>query len=337
MRKPFIVSELSANHLGCLTRALELVAAAADAGADGFKLQTFEPEQMVGDPDYVLRDGPWAGRRLLDLYREAQTPKSWHARIFAECRAQGLVPFSSPFHPDDVDFLQSIDCPIYKIASFEIIDRDLVEACARTAKPLIISTGMASQQEILAARRWTHDCGNDDVTFLKCTSAYPARIADANLATMVAMRDQLGLDVGVSDHTRGHHVAAAAVALGATVVEKHLTLSRADGGPDAGFSLEPDEFREMVGACRAAAAAVGERKFGPGAEESASLELRRSLWFATDMQAGQEVSARNLRSARPGNGLSPSVMRKICGTRVLVDVRAGEPVQAEVLMNGAAL
>lgn len=283
MNRPFIVAELSANHLGSLDRAVDIVQAAADAGADAIKLQTFTPEQMA-ETNAVVESGPWAGRKLLELYREAHTPREWHKPLFGLAKLRGMVAFSSVFHPDDVDFLETLDCPIYKIASFELTDLALIERTARTMKPVIMSTGMATYDEIAGAARivWRHGKGgamkaasDGDVTLLKCTSAYPADASDSNLATLADIRERFSCDVGLSDHTPGIGVAVAATALGATVIEKHLTLSRADGGPDAAFSMEPHEFAQLVTECRRAAAAIGVVRYGPSASEASSVPLRR--------------------------------------------------------------
>jgi len=271
-----IVAELSANHLGHLDRALEIIEAAAAAGASAVKFQTFTPEQMA-EPGVVIQSGPWAGREALDLYREAHTPREWHGPLFARARELGIVAFSSVFHPDDVDFLETLGCPMYKIASFEINDLPLIRRAARTGKPVIISTGMASLEEIELAAAVV-ECAyspRGHLTLLKCTSAYPARPNDAHLATMMDMRNRIGCEVGLSDHTLGIGVAVAAAALGATMIEKHLTLARSDGGPDAAFSMEPDEFVQMVTECRRAAEAVGEVCYGPSAAEAPYLGLRR--------------------------------------------------------------
>jgi len=283
-RQPFIVAEMSASHLGSFTRAMAIIDAAAEAGADGIKLQTFTPEQMA-DPDTVVQAGPWAGRHLLDLYREAHVPRAWHGPLFKYAQQRGLVAFSSAFHQDDVDFLETFDCPIYKIASFELTDTGLIYYAAKTGKPLIISTGMGSQTEIAIALTAAVTAGATDVTLLKCTSAYPASPADANLATMLSMAKPWNIaspqgaitpDVGLSDHTLGIGVAVAATALGATVIEKHLTLSRNDGGLDSEFSMEPAEFKQMVVECKRAAASIGRVHYGPTNSEYASLMLRRA-------------------------------------------------------------
>jgi len=286
MNKPFIVAEMSANHLGDLARAHRIIDAAAGAGADAIKFQTFTPEQMV-DPDKVIEAGPWAGWKAIDLYRKAHTPREWHVELFDHARNVGLTPFSSVFHPDDVDFLETLDCPIYKIASFELLDTLLIEHAARTKKPMIISTGMAGTDEVANATSAAFLAGCLDMTILQCTSAYPADASEANLCMLPQMRKwamdslshhpsaRIKLQVGLSDHTLGIGVAVAAVALGATVIEKHLTISRLHGGPDAEFSMEPDEFAQLVAECRRAAAAIGTVRYGPTPGEAASLLLRR--------------------------------------------------------------
>lgn len=282
MNKPMIVAEISANHLGSLKRAIALIDCAAASGADAVKFQTFTPEQMV-DADVKILRGPWAGRNALELYRECHTPRAWHAELFARAQELGIAAFSSVFHPEDVAFLEGLECPMYKISSFEITDLNLIAFAARTLKPLIISTGMATQGEIFeatqtAARvvRAERPLGPPpDITLLKCTSAYPARVEDANLASMEEMAAWGMIKVGVSDHTLGYTVPVVATALGASVIEKHLTISRADGGPDAAFSAEPAEFASMVALCRQAAKALGEVRFGPTESELAHILLRR--------------------------------------------------------------
>lgn len=275
MKEPFIIAEISANHLGSVNRALELIRAAANAGAGGVKFQTFTPEQMV-DADRVIEAGPWAGRLAIDLYREAHTPREWHPMLFAAAKRYGLVPLSSVFHPDDVDYLETLDCPMYKISSFENGDLPLIARVAFTGKPMLISTGMATTEDLDGLHRCLlAGASMQSTTLLKCTSAYPAREDEANLVTMSHMRARWGCDVGLSDHTPGIGVAVAATAMGATVIEKHLTLSRADGGPDAAFSMEPHEFAQMVIECRRAAAAIGTVQYGPTPGEAASMLLRR--------------------------------------------------------------
>jgi len=269
-----IVAELSANHLGSLDRALSIVQAAARAGADAVKLQTFTPEQMAA-PGARIPSGPWFGREAIELYREAHTPREWHASLFALAHDLGIEAFSSVFHPDDVDFLETLGCPRYKIASFELTDHALIRYAARTVKPIIISTGMATEDEIARAA-WAAD-DSPHLTLLKCTSAYPAPASEANLLTMQRLTVFPRCRAyGLSDHTMGIGVAVAAAALGATMIEKHLTLARSDGGLDAAFSMEPAEFAQMVTECRRAVEAVGEVRYGPSAAEAEHLSLRRA-------------------------------------------------------------
>jgi pseudaminic acid synthase len=323
---PLIVAEMSANHLGSLDRAMAIVDAAAEAGANAIKLQTWAPDTMCLDRSYTLQSGPWAGRKLFDLYREAYTPWEWHRPIFDRARSKGLIPFSAAFDRESVDFLETLGVDRHKVASFELTDLPLIRYAARTGKPLIMSTGMASVAEITAAYAAAN---SRRITLLKCTSAYPATVDDANLATIPDMRQWLGCDVGLSDHTPGHEVAAAAAALGATIIEKHLTLSRADEGPDAGFSMEPDEFAAMVKACRTAAAARGAPHYGCTPSESTAL--RRSLYIARDMKAGEMLTADNLRTARPACGLPPAKYQVVLGQTIKQDAMAGAPLTMELL------
>ena len=276
MNKPYIVAELSANHLGSLERALRIIDAAKWAGADAIKFQTFAVKSLAPDPDRVIESGPWAGSSMGDLYSQAQTPRQWHETLFAYARANEIEPFSSVFSPDDVDFLEELRCPRYKIASFELVDLDLVRYAAGKGKPIVMSTGMATAWDIGEAYFAAWGMANcPSITLLKCTSAYPATAADANLSTMGDMRKAFRhAEVGLSDHTLGIAVPVAATALGAAMIEKHLTLKRSDGGPDAAFSLEPDEFKQMVSACREAAEAIGEVRYGPTESERAQLQFR---------------------------------------------------------------
>lgn len=279
-----LVAEISGNHLGSVERMHRLVKAAINAGADAVKLQTFTPEQMA-DLGAIVQAGPWAGCNLVDLYRRTHIPREWYPELFALGRRFGVEVFSSVFHPDDVDFLEILSCPRYKIASFELTDHALIRRVARTGKPIIISTGMATEEEIKEAAEaaLNADGGCLDVTLLKCTTAYPAPASEANLRAMYCLpaipRRPPGVSTvryGLSDHTLGIGVAVAAAALGASMIEKHLTLSRADGGPDAGFSMEPHEFGQLVLECRRAEQAIGEVRYGPTEEERAYLPLRRA-------------------------------------------------------------
>lgn len=278
---PFIVAEISGNHLGSKDRAIKLINAAVHCGADAVKFQCFAPEQMA-DFGVIVQAGTWAGRELVDLYRETHTPRDWFPFLFSHARASHIIPFASVFHPDDVDFLETLDCQMYKISSFEILDLPLIRHAAQTGKPIIISTGMATLDEIWPA----FDACNQGrpgpepwecpwPTLLRCTSAYPASAEDAALTSIPDLAHRYDCDVGLSDHTLGIAVPVAATVLGASMIEKHLCLSRADGGPDAGFSSEPAEFAAMVVACREAAAAIGEVRYGPTPSEMSSLPLRR--------------------------------------------------------------
>ncbi len=272
-KAPFIVAEIGGNHMGDLDTALLLIDEAKAAGADAVKFQCFTPEQMA-EPGSVIEAGPWAGRHLLDLYRETHTPRAWFKTLFDFAHSIGIVPFSSVFHPDDVDFLETLGCPFYKIASFELTDLPLIRHAARTRKPIILSTGMATHHEIEWASLAAAASGHT-TTLLKCTSAYPAPLIDANLVTMLGSRLEFGDDYGLSDHTLGTTAAVVATALGASMIEKHLIASRSDGGPDAAFSAEPHEFKAMVKACNEATEALGQIRYGPTESEMAHIGLRR--------------------------------------------------------------
>ena len=320
MTTPFIVAEMSANHMRSLPRALLLVDAAADAGADAIKVQTWTPGTMC-IAEHVLDSGPWAGRDLRSLYAEAFLPWEWHAPIFERARSRGLIPFSAAFDAGAVDFLETLGVDRHKVASFELVDLPLIRYMASKGKPMILSTGMATWEEIEEAG---DAAGWDDITLLKCTSAYPADASDANLSTFPG--DWRSHAWGLSDHSLGIGVAVAATALGATYIEKHLTLSRADGGLDAGFSMEPAEFAQMVVECRRAAAAIGEVRYGPGPHESTAL--RRSLWVTQPVAAGERlVLGVNVATARPALGLPPSTTLTTARCRI----EAGTPLTAEVM------
>lgn len=323
--KPEIVAEISCNHLGDLGRAIALIEAAKNSGADAVKFQCWHPDRMVVDRSYNLTSGSWAGRNLYDLYQEAFTPWEWFPTLFGHAKEVGIEMFSSVFDTEALAFLETLGCPRYKIASFEITDLPLIRAVSSTGKPIIISTGLASANEVIDAVYAT-DVGGG-ITLLKCTSAYPASAESANLATLDDMRlytDQ----VGVSDHTLGLVVPIAATALGAKMIEKHLTLSRSDGGPDAAFSSEPHEFKAMVDACRDAAAAIGTVRYGPTEEEASSLQYRRSLYACKPIGEGVEFTKDTIdvfvRSARPAQGLPPDY--PLLGKRTTRALAAGDPI-----------
>jgi N-acetylneuraminate synthase len=300
---------------------MAIVDAAADAGASAIKLQTWSKDTMCVDKTYTLQNGPWKGRRLYDLYQEARTPWGWHLPLFERARKRGLIPFSAAFDKASVDFLERLEVDRHKVASFELVDLPLIRYMASKGKPMILSTGMATREEIHDAALVVReaDC---DLTLLKCTSAYPADASDANLVTLqslAAWSDSLGL----SDHTLGIGVAVAATALGCCYIEKHLTLSRADGGPDAGFSSEPAEFKQMVTECRRAAKAIGVPSYGPGPNES--TDLRRSLWVIRDCKQGEPlIFGHDIATARPALGLPPSF--DLTGCKASRDLRAGTPL-----------
>ena len=318
--RPFIIAELSANHLGRLERAIALVAAAWDAGADAVKLQTWSQMTIDGR---TIDSGPWAGRGMRELYEEARTPWGWHQPLFEAAANLGIECFASAFDPESVDFLEGLGCPRYKVASFEITDVPLIRYIAQTSKPMIISTGMATEREIAEAYAAADASGCTDITLLKCTSAYPAK--ESNLLTMVDLARKYGR-AGFSDHTIGIGAPVAAAALGAVAIEKHLTLSRAAGGPDAGFSAEREEFKAMVTACREAAAALGKVTYGPAADEMVSLQFRRGLYFTRDLAAGAVIVHGDVRSYRPAAGLPPKDLPRIIGAKLCCNVSRGTPV-----------
>lgn len=327
-----VVAELSANHNGSLDTALKLVEAVAAAGAWAVKLQTWEPGTMVLDRSIVLRDGPWVGTNLAELYERAHTPWPWHHPIFQRARELGLEVFSSVFDVESLDFLERLGCSRYKVASFEAVDLQLIRAIAKTKKPMIISTGMASKDEIEWAVCAAREEGSRDITLLKCTSAYPADGSSANLATMRTMAVQWSVEVGLSDHTQGIGVAVVAAAMGASMIEKHVTLDRAAGGLDAAFSLEPAELARLVAEVKAVEKSIGVgAAYGASEHEQPQVALRRSLYFAEDIPAGTYLGERHIKTARPALGLPPRYYRRVLGARLLSDVRAGAPVTWPVM------
>ena len=330
-QKPFIIAEMSGNHNQSLERALAIVDAAAAAGVDAIKIQTYTADTMTLDIDtgeffIADKDSLWKGESLYHLYEKAHTPWEWHKPIFDRCKEHGIMGFSTPFDDTSVDFLEELDVPCYKIASFENVDLPLIRKAARTGKPIIASTGMTTVSELADLVRTARDNGCTDLTLLKCTSSYPSSPEGTNLRTIPHMRELFGCDVGLSDHTLGIGVAVASVALGATVIEKHFTLSRADGGVDAAFSLEPDEMAQLVRECRAAALAMGEVCCEMAEQEKKSLQFRRSLYIAEDMRAGDVLTEKNLRRIRPGHGLSPKHYDALLGQKVRCDVKRGTPM-----------
>lgn len=334
--RPYLIAEMSGNHNHSLDRALEIVIAAAQSGADAIKLQTYTADTITLDhdgPGFVIEDenSLWNGRRLHELYEEAHTPWDWHGPIMALAQKLGIDCFSSPFDASAVDFLESLDVPAYKIASFESIDLPLIRKVAETGKPMIISTGMASVVEIGEALRAASEAGNEQVCILKCTSTYPATPENTNIRTIPNMRDTFGCEVGLSDHTMGTGVAVAATALGAVLIEKHFTLARADGGIDSAFSLEPAEFRALREETERAWQALGEVTYGGTRAEDGSKQFRRSLYVAADMIQGEAFTPENLRSVRPGFGLPPKFRDILLGKRVNRAVMKGTPVSWDLI------
>jgi N-acetylneuraminate synthase len=334
--RPFIVAEMSGNHNQSLDRALAIVEAAARAGAHALKLQTYTPDTMTLDIDeneFHIGDADslWKGTSLYKLYGQAYTPWEWHRPIFDRCRELGLIAFSTPFDASAVDFLEELDVPAYKVASFENTDLPLIRKIARTGKPMIISTGMATVAELDETVRTAREAGCRDIILLKCTSTYPASPEDTNIMTIPHMRDLFGVQVGLSDHTMGVGVAVASVALGATLIEKHFTLARADGGVDATFSLEPDELQALVVETERAWQSLGRVHYGQTEKEKRSLQFRRSLYVVKDVKAGDVLTEDNLRAIRPGFGLPPKYYDKLLGRRVARDTKRGTPVTWDLL------
>jgi N-acetylneuraminate synthase len=334
---PFIIAEMSGNHNQSLERALEIVEAAAGAGAHALKIQTYTADSMTLDLDhgeFVISDpnSLWSGQSLHKLYQQACTPYAWHAPIFARCRELGMLCFSTPFDEAAVDFLEALDVPCYKVASFENTDLPLIRKMAATGKPLIISTGMASIAELDETVRAARAAGCTDLVLLKCTSTYPATPDNTNLATIPHMADLFGCAVGLSDHTMGIGAAVASVVLGAAVIEKHFTLRRADGGVDSAFSLEPDEMRSLVVESERAWRALGQVSYGPTRAELASLQFRRSLYVAEDIKAGEALDAVNMRRIRPGFGLAPKYYELLLGRRVRQDLAKGTALSWDLLL-----
>lgn len=320
---PFIVAEISSNHLGDYDRAVSMVMAAKTAGADAVKFQVYELDTLAAD--VMLESGPWDGYSYYELYAEGRTPWVWLRKLFDFARSIGIVPFASPFSESAVEFLEALDCPIYKVASPEIIHLPLIAACAQTGKPLIISTGMAELSEIYNADDVARSHGATDITFLHCISSYPANPEDFNLETMHTLKKH-NFRVGLSDHSLSSIAAVCAVALGATVIEKHFTLSRADGGSDAKFSLEPHEFADLVRDCRAAAKAMGTVQFGCRKSEESSFQYRRSLWLKKNVKEGQVITEADIAILRPNYGANPACFDIFVGMKARRDMKAGEPL-----------
>ena len=330
---PYIIAELSGNHNGEIERAFKLIDAAKNAGADAVKLQTYTADTITIDHDgrgFVIEGGLWNGRKLYELYQEAHTPWEWHPALFDYARKAGVACFSSPFDYSAIDMLERLDAPAYKIASFEIVDTPLIRYAAKTGKPLVISTGMAARAEIDSAVAAARQ-GDGSIALLHCISGYPTPVEEANLLRIPALAQAYDCPIGLSDHTLGVEASIAAVALGAAVIEKHITLARADGGPDAAFSLEPDELTKLVKSTRAAFAALGSAEYGRAASEEGNLAFRRSLYAVRDILTGETFTDANVRSIRPGFGLPPSRLPEILGARAAKPIARGTPLSVELI------
>jgi pseudaminic acid synthase len=331
---PMVVAELSANHNGSLEKALEHVREAKRCGADAIKLQTYTADTMTIDcesDDFKIRGGLWAGWKLYDLYKTAYTPWEWHETLFTEARRVGIIPFSTPFDESAVDVLERLDAPAYKIASFELVYPQLLARVARTGRPIILSTGMATLGEIAEAVETLRANGCSELVLLHCVSAYPAPAAAANLQTIPHMTEAFGVPVGLSDHTMGTAVACAAVSLGACVIEKHFILDRRNGGPDSAFSIEPNELKDLVTGCRMAWEARGEVSYAREAAEESNAVFRRSIYAVHDIGEGEILTPENVRIIRPGFGLPPRFLAQVLGRRVRRAVKRGEPILWETL------
>jgi pseudaminic acid synthase len=332
--EPYMICELSGNHNGSLDRALLLLEAAAATGADAIKIQSYTPDTITIDyngPGFRIEGGLWDGRTLYDLYAEAQTPFEWHEALFARGHELGVTLFSTPFDESAVDLLEELGAPAYKIASFEAIDLPLIAYVASKRKPMIISTGMANVDEIEEAVRTARENGCSQIVLLHCVSSYPAPDEQSNVRTVPDLAERFGVVSGLSDHTFGSAVAVASIALGGCVVEKHFTLARSDGGPDAAFSLEPDEFKTLVENCKRAWRALGQPTYDLQGCEQGSVAFRRSVYVVRDVRAGEELTHENVRSIRPGYGLPPKHLPEVLGRRAARDLKRGEPLAWDAL------
>lgn len=331
---PFLIAELSGNHNGRIETAFRLIEAAKSAGADAVKLQTYRPDTITlkSDlPDFQITEGPWKGHTLWDLYEWAHTPWDWHKDLFEYARKLDITIFSSPFDPTAVDLLEDLGAPAYKVASFEAVDLPLIRYIAGTGKPMIISTGMADEEEIGEAVEAAREGGCRQIALLHCVSGYPAPAADYNLRTIPNMMERFGLVTGLSDHTLGNATAIASIALGASIIEKHVTLDRNGGGPDDSFSLEPPELAALCRDAKTAWEALGQANYERKSSEKENVKFRRSLYFVKDLKTGDIVTKNSVRSVRPGYGISPGLLAEVIGARVTQNVHAGTPVNWKAL------
>lgn len=326
---PYVIAELSANHNGKLDTALELIEAAAAAGADAIKIQTYRADTMTirsDKPEFRIEGGLWHGRTLYDLYEEAHTPWEWHEALFAKARELGITLFSSPFDSTAVDLLENLGAPAFKIASFEVVDLPLIRRAARSGKPIVISTGLANDAEIASAIDTARRAGCNELAVLHCVSAYPAPASDYHLRTIEDIRARHDVVAGLSDHTLGNATAIAAIALGASVIEKHFTLDRSGGGPDDSFSLQPSELSDLCRDCRTAWEAMGRVDYAEKPSEAGSMQFRRSLYVVADVKAGDRITSDNVRSIRPGYGMPPRHYDELLGLRFVKDVERATPM-----------
>ena len=333
---PYIVAEMSGNHNGDISRAFAILEAAKEAGADAVKIQTYTADTITIDhdgPGFTIEGGIWNGRTLYDLYKEAHTPWEWHEPLFEKAHELGITLFSAPFDSTAVDFLESLHTPAYKIASFEAIDLPLITKTASTGKPLIISTGMADLGEIKDAIDTARNAGATDILVLHCVSGYPAPIGDCNLATIPDLSERFAVATGLSDHTKGITVPIAAVAQGAVMIEKHVTLCRSDGGPDAAFSIEPKELKHLVDGVQTAWEAIGQPHYDRKESEKGNVIFRRSLYIVRDIAAGEKFTCSNVRSIRPGHGLQPKYLPNVIGRRANRNLKRGEPLEFSMIQE----
>lgn len=330
--EPYIIAEMSANHNGSIDHALKIIKMANDAGADAVKMQTYRPDTITlnsSSDDFKIEGGLWHGRTLHDLYHEAHTPWEWHRPLFDYARTLGITIFSSPFDHTAVDFLETLDAPAYKIASFEAIDLPLIRKVAATGKPVIISTGMCNLLEIERAIGAARGAGCQELVVLRCVSAYPASAEEYNLSTIYDVANKFNVLTGLSDHTLDNTIAIASVALGGSVVEKHVTLDRSGGGPDDSFSLEFDDLKKLVAETRQTWKSIGHPNYGPAPSERVNIKFRRSLYFVENILAGDVITADAVRSVRPGYGIEPRLIDKVVGAKAARDILANTPVRDE--------
>jgi len=337
---PYVIAEMSANHNGDIDNAYKIIEMAKSAGADAIKMQTYTPDTLTIDcdlPDFQLEEGLWAGRSLYDLYQEAYTPWDWHKPLFDYARKLDITIFSSPFDNTAVDLLEDLNTPAYKIASFEAVDLPLIKYVAQTGKPMIISTGMADAEEIEEAIDAAREGGCKELAILHCVSGYPAPAEDYNLRTMVDMQQRFGLVTGLSDHTLDNTTAITSVALGASIIEKHVTLDRNGGGPDDSFSLEPAELKALCDGAKTAWQALGKVDYGRKSSEQANVKFRRSLYFVKDIKAGEIITEEHVKSIRPGYGLAPKYFDDIIGKKAVTDIASGTATHNNLLQKVRAV